>query len=403
MMVDPDTAMDLVLLAARRLSPRAVPLVEACGRKLAEPIHANRDHPPSPRAAMDGYAVRAVDAGTTVRVIGEVAAGQAVTTKVTQGHCLEIMTGALCPPDTEAIVPNEEVVRNGDRITLPAEVLPGQYIVPKGSECHTGQLVLRGGETITSLMVAVLASVGQDSVAVIPRPSLAIITTGVEVIPYWQEPAPAHIRDSNGPMLAAMARDLGIIDPFRSHVTDQIESILHVLEPVADRDIVLFSGGVSAGKYDLVPEAVRRYGAELIFHRVSQKPGKPLLLARKNGQLLFGLPGNPLGCHFCFHRYVSAAIRQMEGQPSTSVPIVGQLVEPVQPEATRTSFIPARAERGEGDTCNWRVHPLRGRTSADVFRTSEANCYVRVPPGPTEIHAGETVTFTMIRDAPQPN
>lgn len=396
MMVDPDTAMDLVLRAACRLAPQPVPLREARGLTLAEPIHADRDHPPFCRAAMDGYAVLTVDAGTTVRVMGEVAAGQAGTTRVIQGHCFEIMTGAVCPSGTEAVVPNEQVVRSGDLVTLPAEVLPGHHIVPKGSECHADQLVLRGGETITPLMVAVLASAGRHSVAVIPRPSLAIITTGQELVPCWQEPGPAQVRDSNGPMLAAMARDLRIDDPFFSHVTDQLASILHVLEQVADRDI-------SAGKHDLVPDAVQRCGAEVIFHRVSQKPGRPLLLANRAGQLLFGLPGNPLGCHLCFHRYVSAAVRQVEGQPPTPVSFAGQLAEPVQPDAARTSFIPARAERGEGNACAWRVHPLRARTSADVFGTAGANCYARVPPGTAEVQAGEAVPFTMIRDAPQPN
>ena len=138
MMVDPDNAMDLVLRAARRLAPCTVSLREACGLTLAEPIHAHSDHPPFCRALMDGYAVHAADAGATVRVVGGVSAGEAATTRVTQGHCVEIVTGAPCPPDTEAIVPIEQVVRNGDRITLPPEVSPGQYIAPKGSECRAG-------------------------------------------------------------------------------------------------------------------------------------------------------------------------------------------------------------------------------------------------------------------------
>jgi molybdopterin molybdotransferase len=402
MMVDPDRAMDLVLLAARRLSPCNVPLREACGLTLAEPIHAKDNHPPFCRALVDGFAVRAADAGATVRVLGELSAGQTTLTKVTPGHCFEIMTGAPCPPGTEAIVPLEEVVQSGDRITLPSKVLPGQYIAPEGSECPTGQPVLRDGQTITSLMVAVLASVGRDSVAAIPRPSLAVITTGAEVVPHRQAPPPGKIRDSNGPMLAAMACDLGIPDPFRAHVPDRMESILQVLGQVADRDIVLFSGGVSAGKYDLVPEAVQRYGAELVFHRVGQKPGKPLLLAARDGQLLFGLPGNPLGCHFSFHRYVSAAIRQMDGRPSTTVSLTGQLAGPVRPDPVRTSYVPSRAERSEDSAGHWRIQPLRSKTSADVFGASEANCYARVPPGADEVAIGETVPFTMIRDASQP-
>ena len=132
---------------------------------------------------------------------------------------------------------------------------------------------------------------------------------------------------------------------------------------------------------DLVPEAVKRYGAEPIFHKVRQKPGKPLLVAKKGTQLIFGLPGNPLACHLCFHRYVAAAVRRMEGKPAQLPNFEGTLTEPVAPKRERTFFVPALAESSGEDRAGWRLHPLPGVSSADMFMPARANCYVEVPPG----------------------
>lgn len=399
-MIDPQEALGLVLQVAGRRPPRPVPPAAALGLRLAQDVRADRAYPPFARAARDGYAVRTCDAGRKVDVVGEVAAGQVVKTEVTEGHCLEIMTGAPCPPGTEAVVQIEQTRQDGNRVILPEGIRFGQNITPPGSECEAGRLVLPSGQTITPLSVAVLASFGLESVEVIPRPSLAVITTGAELIPPGRPPGPGQIRDSNGPMLQAMAREVGIEPPPHLHAEDRLEAILPALDGAAGSDIVLLTGGVSAGKYDLVPDALEGYGAERIFHRVSQKPGKPLLLARKGPQVLFGLPGNPLGCHFCFHRYVAAAIRQMEGKTPVRGPTDGQLADPVRPHPERTYFVPARAERPPETSAYWRIHPLPGVSSADMVASCRANCYVEVPPGTREIPSGEVLSFTWLGSAP---
>ena len=402
-MIDPDIALRLVLKSAVRFPPERVPLANACGLQLAEEVHADRDYPPFPRAMMDGYAVRTADAGRTVEVVGEVAAGQSVETKVVDGECLEIMTGAPCPAGTEAVVQKEHVRRNATRVDLPPNITAGGHIAPQGSECPTGKLVLGAGDTITPLATAVLASLGRTAVLVTRRPSLAVITTGSELIPPDQDPAPGQIRDSNGPMLAAMVRDMGIRRVPHLHVADCRRQIEQTLADVTDYDIVLFSGGVSVGNYDLVPEMLRTLGAELVFHKVTQKPGKPLLLAKKASQLLFGLPGNPLACHFCFQRYVASMIRLMEGKPPLPSALLGRLESPIQPKAGRTFFVPAKAQYDSETEADWNVHPLRGVSSADVFASCHANCYVEVPPGQTPVKAGTTLRFTWIGSAPWPN
>jgi molybdopterin molybdotransferase len=403
-MIDPQQALALVLQVAARRPPRRVPLAAAAGLMLAQSVRADRDYPPFPRATMDGFAVCTADAGRTVKVVGEVAAGQDVKIEVAPGHCLEIMTGAPCPPGTEAVVKKEETSRDGDWVVLPARISSGENIAPRGSECEAGRLVLESGQTITPLAVAVLASFGLESVEVFPRPSLAIVTTGAELIPPGRPPGrplgPGQIRDSNGPMLRAMAHELGIEQPALLHAEDRLEAILQALDRAAAKDLVLLTGGVSAGKYDLVPDALESHDAECIFHKVAQKPGKPLLLAQKGPQLLFGLPGNPLSCHLAFHRYVAAAIRQMEGKPPLPGPFRGQLTEPVRPRRSRTFYVQARAELLPQQSAAWQIRPLLGASSADMFACHRANCYVEVPPGETPIPAGEVLQFTWLHPAP---
>jgi molybdopterin molybdotransferase len=204
-------------------------------------------------------------------------------------------------------------------------------------------------------------------------------------------------------MLVAMARDMGLEPPRQFHAEDRIEAILQRLEETADRQIVLLAGGVSVGTYDLVPQALSRYGAEVVFHRVSQKPGKPLLFGRKGDQLIFGLPGNPLASHFCFHRYVAAAVRRSQGKHPVAQAVLGELTRSVQPKRERTYFVAAVARRDMEAESTWKVHPSPGTSSADIFASAGANCYAELPPGETPVPAGETVRFTWLGDAPWPD
>jgi molybdopterin molybdotransferase len=392
-MIDADEALRMVMEAVEPSPPRKIRLAEACGARLVEPILADRDYPPFARAMMDGYAVCAADAGQSVWVVGEIPAGRVEEGRVTRGRCFAIMTGAPCPPGTEAVVQREQVRRSGDRVTLPPRIVAGQNIAPRGSECRAGRAVVEAGQTITPLVVAVIASFGVESVWVSGRPSLAVITTGAELAEPGQQPGPGQIRDSNGPMLAALARQAGIEHTPHLHAADELEEIRGALETVADRNLILLSGGVSAGDYDLVPQAVAGYGAEIVFHRVKQKPGKPLLFARKGRQLLFGLPGNPLAAHLCFVRYVAPAIRRMEGKSAEPQTCVGRLTAPVEYQGGRTFFLLARAEPDAAAPDGWRVEPLRGISSADLFTPCRANCYLRVPAGHTRIAEGDRVEF----------
>ena len=393
-MLSPSEALAAVAAVCRPLPPRRVDLHDAVGLVLAEPIRADCDCPPFPRAMMDGYAVRLSAAGARVRVIGEAAAGRWIDDVLADGDAWEIMTGAACPPGTEAVVPKEYTTRDGDHAAMPPRMVGGQHIAPVGSECRAGEIVLPPGEPVAPMSLAVMASFGVRQVAVMPRPRLGIIITGAELAPQGVLPAPGQIRDSNGPMLAAMAQPFLAERPTVAYAVDTHESLQRALAATADCDLVAISAGVSVGRYDLVPEALRRHGAELIFHKVRQKPGKPLLLARRGRQVLFGLPGNPLACHFCFHRYAEVALRALAGRNPMPMIHEAVLTAAVPARGGRTYFVPGRAVPGTGGA-PWTVEPLAGVSSADIFHSHRANCYLEVSPRPRELPAGERVALTL--------
>jgi len=230
--------------------------------------------------------------------------------------------------------------------------------------------------------------VGRGQVKVTVPPTLAVISTGDEVVAEGEAVGASQIRNSNGPMLAAMARELGVARVALLHARDNEAALDEALAGAADVDIALLSGGVSAGRYDLVPDAVQRAGAELLFHKVTQKPGKPLLFARRGRQLLFGLPGNPLSSNFCFHRYVAAAIRKITGRRQPA-PQLGRLTEPLSVSCKRTLYLPSRVTPTE---TGWELAPLVVG-SANIFACVEARVYVRLEPGAHDLDGGAMLPF----------
>ena len=366
-MITPDEALDFVIRTAVSLPPQSCPLQKACGLVLAEDVVADCDYPPFPRSMMDGFAVRLADAGKAVPVAGNSCRddlARRTRRRPLRGHS----DRRPCPPGTEAVVPKEQVRQQESDVVLPAQITAGKNIALSGSDCRRGQRVLAAGMRITPLAVGVLASFGGRSVQVIPKPRLGIITTGGELAEEGESLQPSQIRDSNGPMLVAMMEDLGIGPPRCVNAPDRLVELRQALQHLADADIVVLTGGVSVGTYDLVPHVLADIGAEKVFHGVRQKPGKPILFARTDRQLFFGLPGNPLACHLGFHRYVSAAIGRMSGHNVQHRCFRGTLVEPIESKAGRTHFAPGCAEPANDSHSAWRITPLSVASSADIFR-----------------------------------
>lgn len=391
--VSPADAYQMVLDATAPLPAVRMPLLEAVGLVLAEDVCADRNYPPFRRAMMDGYAVRLASSGQSVVVAGQQPAGRPSAEQVTAEQCFEIMTGAVCPPGTEAVVQKEQARQEGSRVQLPAAIRLGQHIAEVASECAAGRTVLCRGEGMTPLAIAVLASFGVEQVSAIPSPRMAAIVTGEELVGTSQPPAQGLIRDSNGPMLAALAIQCGIGPPRMLRAGDDHSAIRAALEAAGDVDLVVLSGGVSAGAFDRVPEAILDWGGEIVFRKVVQKPGKPLLFARRGNRPVFGLPGNPLACHFCFCRYVRGAIARLQGRP-IGAPEEGRLIASITPDRGRTRFVPAVARRTVwGD---WELEPLPGVSSADIFRVHQANAYVELRPGSDDVPAGRCLPFHRI-------
>jgi len=391
-LLDPDRALEMVLEHTPTKRSVTLPLEQAIGLQLSETLRARCPQPPFSRGLMDGFAVRAGDGGKIVEVRGEAAAGRKPDTSVTSGTAVAIMTGAACPPGTEAIAKIEDTVRHENRVELPASLPTGQHIQAEGSLCRKGDTLVGVGAVLTPLGLASAIACGCTHARVAATPRLTVITTGDELRFSGQPLDEATIYDSNGPMLSTMARQLGRMTIERLHASDDPASLQDVLERSSEADIVVLSGGVSMGRYDLVPGIVEAAGGKTVFHKVRQKPGKPLLFAERNGQLVFGLPGTPLGSHLCFHRYVAACIRKWMGRPATPEERTGWLSGAIKSQGTRTLFRPVRATAcGSG----WRIDPMRWRGSSDLVGPAWANAYCRIVPDESPLS-----TRSMIRWEP---
>lgn len=395
-LIDPETALRLVLDNAATANARPVTVHESLGSTLAEPIASDADYPPFDRSMMDGFAVCVADAGKAVRVAGEVAAGGNSSVTVVAGTAIEIMTGAPCPEGTEAVMPMEDVTRNGDSVTLPPDLKAGQNITRRGAECAKGATVLEAGDMITPLALAAITTFGVGQVQVYPKPRMAIITTGDELVPPDQTPGPSQIRNSNGPMLTAMANALGVSPVFAIHAKDTMDELRSALAKTDDLDFIVLTGAVSAGKYDSVPDALREFGATPVFHKVTQRPGKPIFFATRERQLIFGLPGNPLSCHLGFHRYVTPAVRRFMGHDPTPPKFAGVLATPFTMKGPRTLFQLARADHWDGA---WRITPLLGKGSADMYAAATANVMLQFEPGAGTLGSGTRVEFEWLLGA----
>lgn len=373
----PDEALNLVLQQTPVLGVERVSLESSCSRVLAENVYTDRDYPPFNRAMMDGVGILLSDSGSGVRSIGEITPGQPARQIILPGEAVYLMTGASTPPSVEAIVPIEQIREDNGVIQLPEVVRPGQHIALQGSESTLGQHLFSPGTRITPLVLASLATVGISNPLVYSLPSVSVITTGDELVPESSSPDNTHIRDSNRPLLIALLQNLLIAPTHILHAQDQPDAVIEALRTSDCSDVILCTGGVSAGNHDYVTHAAETEGWETVFHKVSQQPGKPLLFCTRGNQLLFGLPGNPLAVHLCFHRYVAPALRKMVGPTSEQQRQNGTLSTQLANKGPRTQFVLMHAHFRQG---NWHLTPAPCKGSADVLNPATANSLVRVEP-----------------------
>lgn len=389
MMLTPEEALKIVLDATPQLEPAAVSPNDALGRVLAQDVCADRAYPPFDRSMMDGFAVRVSDAGKTIPVVGEVAAGTTFDDTLPTGACVAIMTGAPCPSGTEAVVQKEHVHLSDGAAELPATIAPDRNIVRTGSECARGAVIVERGARATPLHRALMESFGLESVSVIPQAAATVIGTGSELVSDSAAPGVAQIRSSNAPVLGDFIQAAGADCLAYRTAGDTLEAIAEAFEGASEGNVVISTGGVSVGTYDLVPKALESLGAKIHFHGVEQRPGKPMLFATYRNQLVFGLSGNPMACIVGFNIYVLPALRTLMGFAPPSPRFSGVLTSAIKGRGTFTWFATGLAEHVDGGC---RVTPHVGRGAADMFTTASANALIYVPPG-AELAAGAPVTF----------
>jgi len=372
---------------------REVGLWDASGYVLAEDVVADRDQPPFARSAMDGYAVRAADvtgSEARLKVVGEIAAGQMTELTLGPGEAIAIMTGAPVPAGADAVQMVEKTRRDGEDVIVNGPLTPGHNIAPQGEDAQRGQVVVEKGRVIESLTAGVLGSVGASHVTVFQRPRTTVMTTGDELVGVEDTPGPGQIRDSNRrTLMALLEREWSrVVDG--GIVADDLGETRRAIREGLESDVLVLSGGVSAGVYDVVREALEEEGVEIIFHKVRIKPGKPLLFGRHAGGLVFGLPGNPVSTFVTGLMLLSPALRVLGHRPEhrtwyVRVPLVGKLPA----TGGRTSFHPAHITLGDDDRMSVRYHPWHG--SADQFSFSRANALIRREPGEPAASDGEIV------------
>ncbi len=397
-MITVDQALSILLDQVETLGSESVAIEQAHRRILAEDVRADMDLPPFDRARMDGYAVRSSDVRTApvkLRVIGEIAAGAQFEHRVNAGEVVKIFTGAPVPDGADAVQKVEVTRANGHIVEILEPVTPGQFITPRASEVAAGEVVAETGREIGPAEMAVLASFGYASVRIGRRPRVAVISTGSELVEVSSKPSGAQIRNSNSYTLAAYAERAGAMADMLGIVEDTPEATRVALIRAADNhDIVITSGGVSMGDYDLVKGALKDIGAEIYFDRVIIRPGKPIVFARRGETYFFGLPGNPVSTSVTFNVFVRPAIRKMQGEASPALATVSaRLSRTVKDSSSRRSYLPARLFIQEGRVM---VEPLKWGGSSDFVAFMQANALIVVREDAHETAQGELVDVLLL-------
>ncbi|MGB5258502.1 MAG: molybdopterin molybdotransferase MoeA [Woeseiaceae bacterium] len=383
-----------ILSAVPTLAVETTTLERASGRVLRQTVCAERDQPPFDRVMMDGIAIAYSDFAEGVRqfrVQAMQAAGDAAL-RLQTGHCIEIMTGASRPENADCIIPVERIAVQAGVASVDQDYVARcrQFLHARASDYAAGTELLAPGKRISPLDIAIIASCGLTQVEVSSRPVIRVISTGNELVPAGEPIAPQQIRLSNGPAIQAMLRDRGHADCEHEHLVDD-PAILQqrIAEHLHSADVLILSGGVSMGKADYVPEVLAELGVEVVFHKVSQRPGKPMWFGvGPNRQSVFALPGNPVSALVCARQYVVAALDAaacLIPQP----PEFAALAVDLRFEPELTCFQPVRLlSNAAGQLL---AMPVKTNTSGDFAALSATDGYVELPRAQSDFPAGTPV------------
>ncbi|WP_345950367.1 molybdopterin molybdotransferase MoeA [Mucilaginibacter sp. PAMB04274] len=389
-MIAVSEALQLVNDQAQSFHPEEVDLLQSVGRILAQPVIADRDFPPFHRATMDGIAVNSATFANGIRQfpIEDIQpAGHSQKQLYNPDKCIEIMTGAVLPIGTDAVIRYEdlEIAEQVAQVNLDA-VTPYQNVHLQGTDEKAQQTLVKPGVKITPAIIAIMASVGLSRVKVYCLPRIAVCATGDELVPVTQQPKPHQIRQSNSYMLLAALQEEGI-KAAGYHLPDEPVGMTTQLSTMLQQyDVLLFSGAVSKGKFDYLPQVLQQLGMQTVFHSIAQKPGKPLLFGKfKSGVLAFGFPGNPVSTWVCFQLYFKAWLYSSLGVPLST--IKAELGKSTTFKPALTHHVLVRLSSQEDKII---ATPVDTSTSGDVVNLMHAEGFISLPAERIQFEAGQT-------------
>jgi molybdopterin molybdotransferase len=392
-MISVSEARELIKNNCHTFGTEQVSLYQALGRFSAEDIAAPFDMPAFAQSAMDGYALRHEDVAKNIPFYneGEIKAGDTLLSEVDPEHCIRIFTGALIPPGVDTVVMQERVEVSEKNIIVTDENLKlGANIRPKGSQSKQGDVILKKGDALNPAACGMLASFGIDKISVFKKPSIDILVTGDELKGAQENVKDGQIYESNSFALKAALNKLQL-DDIRIRKAIDLEADTN--QKIADglkADVLIITGGISVGKYDLVQAALEKNGVEQVFHKVNQKPGKPLYFGKKGNTMVFGLPGNPGSVMNCFYIYVRHALAWAMGSSQLSQPLLQlKLQEDINKKNNKTFFIKGKIDRDK-------VEILDGQESYKMNAFAVADCLIEIPEDKQLMYKDELVAVHLI-------
>ncbi|MBU6392885.1 MAG: molybdopterin molybdotransferase MoeA [Planctomycetota bacterium] len=398
-MISVDTAVKIVTDVTSPLPPKTVPFESALGLCLAQDVQSDIDMPPFNRSAMDGYAVIAEDTTTApveLIVIENIAAGHMPQKKVSRGQASKIMTGAAVPEGADAVIKFEETedLLVNNRVRVLRAVRKGINISKRGEDMQCGQTVLYKGMPLRPQEIGILAMAGKSRVDVFPAPTIGIISTGDELVDAESKPSVAQIRNSNGYSLAAQARRLKADVEILGIVKDTKDEISSAMRKGLRKDILILSGGVSMGEYDLVGDVMKDLETHIYFEKVALRPGKPVIFGKKDKTFIFALPGNPVASFVTFELFIYPAIRKMMGFTTLHrAALKAPLETDVLVKRRRREYRPAFLRMKDNA---WQVSLLEWHGSADLLAATRANCLLIIREDAEKLSAGQLVDVILL-------
>ena len=397
-MVTVDEAFGIIGTVVAKVDIEDRPLLSSVGRVLAESVKADRDFPPFNRVSMDGIAIDVQSfkgKGHRFLIEGVQAAGVPPTELKDPGSCIEVMTGSVLPRNTNAVIRYEDLeLKRGAAHVIIDRVQQGMNIHPQGKDAKRGDELLKPGQKISAAEVAVLASVGKESVRVFGFPKTAVVSSGDELVEVGDTPQPHQIRKSNTHALRAAMISIGW-ETESFHLLDDKDLVKKNLQTILDSDdVIILSGGVSKGKFDFIPGALEELGIQKLFHQVSQRPGKPFWFGASpdRSKIVFALPGNPVSTFLCYHKYIRPWILKCFGVEN--LPMTARLASDVNFDAPLTYFLQVRLEVVNGE---FLAHPWAGGGSGDFANLKDVDGFLELPLEKSAFKAGESYPYISFR------